>query len=57
VVRGRISTLDEIQETVRRLNEAGVSVTGTIFNDWNPRLARYRYGMKRYGGYAAAEAQ
>jgi tyrosine-protein kinase Etk/Wzc len=56
VVRGRVSTLSEIQETVKRLNEAGVSVTGTIFNDWNPRLARYRYGMKRYGRYAAAPA-
>jgi tyrosine-protein kinase Etk/Wzc len=56
VVRGRVSTLGEIEETVKRLNEAGVSVTGTIFNDWNPRLARYRYGMKRYGRYAA-EAQ
>ncbi|HYD78286.1 MAG TPA: polysaccharide biosynthesis tyrosine autokinase [Paucimonas sp.] len=57
IVRGGVSTLSEIEETVKRLNEAGVSVTGTVFNDWNPRLARYRYGMKRYDQYLMADAR
>jgi tyrosine-protein kinase Etk/Wzc len=43
VVRDGISTVSEIEETVRRLTQAGGKVTGTIFNDMKGRAA-YRYG-------------
>jgi tyrosine-protein kinase Etk/Wzc len=51
IVRADVSTVDEIEETVRRLNETGTVVTGNIFNDLKPRLARNgytRYGNCRY---------
>ncbi|MDB5729869.1 MAG: Tyrosine-protein kinase Wzc [Noviherbaspirillum sp.] len=47
IVRAGISTIGEIDETVNRLNRAGATVTGTVFNDMRPRLGRYAYG----GGY------
>lgn len=43
VVRDGVSTVSEIEETVRRLTQAGGKVTGTIFNDMKGRAA-YRYG-------------
>jgi tyrosine-protein kinase Etk/Wzc len=43
VVRDGVSTVNEIEETVRRLTQAGGKVTGTIFNDMKGRAA-YRYG-------------
>lgn len=51
VVRGGVTTVDEIEETVKRLNQAGIPVTGTIFNDLKS-AARYGYrlGDKRYLG-------
>jgi tyrosine-protein kinase Etk/Wzc len=53
VVRGGVSTVGEIEETVRRLNEVGATVTGTVFNDLKPGPARYAYGLK-YGKYQYA---
>jgi tyrosine-protein kinase Etk/Wzc len=56
VVRAGVSTVDEIEETVRQLSMAGVEVTGTVFNDLKPGFPRYgfaaRYG--RYGRYGYA---
>jgi tyrosine-protein kinase Etk/Wzc len=54
VVRGGISTVGEIEESVKRFNQAGASVTGIVFNDLKPRSARYGYGSK-YGKYRYAE--
>ena len=47
VARAEISTLGELQETSKRLGQAGVAVRGVIFNDVNISKRRYGYG----GGY------
>jgi tyrosine-protein kinase Etk/Wzc len=52
VVRGGVSTVGEIEEAVRRLNQTGATVTGAVFNDLRPRAGRYGYGP----GYRAAVA-
>ncbi|SNS65951.1 tyrosine-protein kinase Etk/Wzc [Noviherbaspirillum humi] len=56
VVRDGISTVDEIEETVRRLTKAGGTVTGTVFNDLKGKTAsRYGYGYGvKYGRYRDA---
>ncbi|WP_158598004.1 polysaccharide biosynthesis tyrosine autokinase [Noviherbaspirillum saxi] len=43
VVRDGISTVNEIEDAVRRLRQAGGDVTGTIFNDMKGKSA-YGYG-------------
>lgn len=53
VVRSGVSTIDEIEEAVKRLNQAGRSVTGIVFNGAKPRLSHYAYGAG-YGGYEYA---
>ncbi|GAB3544247.1 polysaccharide biosynthesis tyrosine autokinase [Noviherbaspirillum agri] len=53
VVRGGISTAGEIEEAVKRLNQAGHTVTGVVFNDAKQRATRYEYGGA-YGRYAEA---
>lgn len=53
IVRGGVSTVEEIEETVKRLNQAGATVTGTVFNDLKPQAARYGYAA-RYGTYRYA---
>jgi tyrosine-protein kinase Etk/Wzc len=50
VVRGGVSTADEIGEAVKRLNQAGATVTGTVFNDLRPRSSRYGYASLYEGG-------
>lgn len=47
VARSEVSTLGELQETSKRLGQAGVAVRGVIFNDVNISKRRYGYG----GGY------
>ena len=47
VARAEVSTLGELQETSKRLGQAGVAVRGVIFNDVNISKRRYGYG----GGY------
>lgn len=59
VVRAGVSTVDEIEETVRCLTQAGGKVMGTIFNDVKGRSAyRYGYGSRYQKHYqkVAAEA-
>lgn len=51
VVRGGHSTVSEIEETVKRLNRAGHTVTGNIFNDVKSRTNVYGYEAN-YGSYA-----
>lgn len=53
VVRSGISTVDEIEATVKRLNQAGRTVTGIVFNGAKPGFTRYAYGSG-YGKYAYA---
>lgn len=50
VVRGGISTTNEVEETVKRFRQAGHTVTGVVFNDSKQRTGRYGYGS--YGKYA-----
>jgi tyrosine-protein kinase Etk/Wzc len=47
VARSEVSTLGELQESNKRLGQAGVTVRGVIFNDVNISKRRYGYG----GGY------
>lgn len=53
IVRGGVSTVAEIEEAVKRLNQAGATVTGTVFNDLRPRSTRYGYGPQ-YAKYGIA---
>lgn len=53
VVRSGISTMDEIEAAVKRLNQAGRTVTGIVFNGAKPGFTRYAYGSG-YGKYAYA---
>lgn len=53
VVRSGISTVDEIEAAVKRLNQAGRTVTGTVFNGAKPRFSHYGYGAG-YGKYSYA---
>ncbi|MGV3741393.1 MAG: polysaccharide biosynthesis tyrosine autokinase [Burkholderiaceae bacterium] len=54
VVRGGVSTIGEIEESVKRFNQAGTAVTGIVFNDLKPRAAQYgfKYAKYRYTEYA-----
>jgi tyrosine-protein kinase Etk/Wzc len=57
VVRADISTLGEVQESTKRLQQSGVNVKGVIFNGLDISKRRYGYGYgygygykyKRYG--------
>jgi tyrosine-protein kinase Etk/Wzc len=44
VVRGGQTTSGEVEEAVKRLNQAGNRVTGVVFNDSKQRATRYGYG-------------
>jgi tyrosine-protein kinase Etk/Wzc len=43
IVRSDVSTVEEIEDAVKCLTQAGRNVTGTVFNDVKSRSARYRY--------------
>ena len=52
VARAEQSTLPEIQESTKRLQQTGVMIRGIIFNDLNTNKRRYDYGMgDKYGQY------
>lgn len=53
VVRSDVSTIGEIDETVKRIEKAGRSVTGIVFNDLKQRIGGYGFGSK-YGRYRYA---
>ncbi len=44
VARAEVTTLGELQESTKRLGQAGVQVKGVIFNDLDTSKNRYRYG-------------
>jgi tyrosine-protein kinase Etk/Wzc len=54
IVRGDISTMGEVEESVKRLNQAGNMIAGVVFNGVRPRMGAYRYGSK-YGKYRYAQ--
>jgi tyrosine-protein kinase Etk/Wzc len=54
VIRGGTSTLGEIEEATKRFEQAGIAVSGVVFNDLKPRIGRYGYGSK-YGKYRYAQ--
>lgn len=48
VARAGRHPIAELEQSVRRLNHAGVQVKGFVFNDLNTERQRYRYGYKGY---------
>ncbi|MES3025506.1 MAG: polysaccharide biosynthesis tyrosine autokinase [Pseudomonadota bacterium] len=54
IVRGGVSTMGEIEESVKRLKQSGTMITGIVFNGLKPRIGRYGYGSK-YGKYRYAQ--
>jgi len=48
VARAGCHPIAELEQSVRRLNHAGVHVKGFVFNDLNTDRQRYRYGYKGY---------
>jgi tyrosine-protein kinase Etk/Wzc len=54
VVRGNVSTMGEVAESVKRLNQSGSAIAGVVFNGVRPRMGRYGYGSK-YGKYRYAQ--
>jgi tyrosine-protein kinase Etk/Wzc len=55
VIRYDVTTVDEVEETMRRLDKVGCAVTRIVFNDSKGRATHgYRYGQ---GAAAAAAAE
>jgi tyrosine-protein kinase Etk/Wzc len=54
IVRGGVSTIGEIEESVKRFKQAGTIVNGIVFNGLKPRIGGYGYGS-RYGKYRYAQ--
>jgi tyrosine-protein kinase Etk/Wzc len=48
VARAGCHPLTELEQAVKRLNQAGVQVKGFVFNDLDTERQRYRYGYKGY---------
>lgn len=48
VARAGKHPIEELEQAVKRLNQAGVQVKGFVFNDLNTERQRYRYGYKGY---------
>lgn len=54
VVRCDLSTMGEIEESVKRLKQAGHNIAGVVFNDLRQRIGGSGYGSK-YGRYRYAQ--
>ena len=48
VARAGCHPIAELEQSVKRLNQAGVQVKGFVFNDLDTDRQRYRYGYKGY---------
>ncbi|WP_233583048.1 polysaccharide biosynthesis tyrosine autokinase [Candidimonas sp. SYP-B2681] len=48
LARAQVSTLHELEESTKRLNQAGAQVKGVIFNDFDASSQRF---SSRYGSY------
>lgn len=56
VARANVTSLGELQESVKRLSQTGAQVKGVLFNGMQITKRRYGYGMgKKYGGYRYAD--
>lgn len=52
VARAEVTSLGELQESSKRLNQSGVQTRGVIFNGLNVSKRRYGYGVgSKYGKY------
>ena len=52
VARADLTSLSELQESAKRLQQSGITTRGVIFNDLNLSKRRYGYGMGyKYGRY------
>lgn len=61
VARAEVTTLGELQETSKRLGQAGVQVKGVVFNDLDTSRQRYggygyKYSRYRYTNYQYGKA-
>ena len=56
VCRAGQTTLDEIAEAARVVEEDGSLVIGTVLNDWNPHAANPGY-YRAYSDYQETQAQ
>ena len=55
--RAGVTTPGEINESLKRLAQAGLAAKGVLFNDLKTRPGRYGYGYGYgYGGYGAGQA-
>jgi tyrosine-protein kinase Etk/Wzc len=55
VARANVTSVGELQESVKRLSQTGAQVKGVIFNGLEITKRRYGYGMNnKYGGYRYA---
>jgi tyrosine-protein kinase Etk/Wzc len=43
-VRAGVTRAADISESLKRLDRAGLSAKGLLFNDFTPRPGHYRYG-------------
>ena len=48
LTRAGVNTEAEINETIKRLNQSGISPKGILFNDLQMRPGRYGYGYGKY---------
>lgn len=55
VARHKLNKLEEIQESVKRLNRAGITVNGALLNGFEADSGGYGYGPQ-YGGYTVSRA-
>lgn len=54
VAREGVTTLGDLNETMKRFTQIGAKVTGVVFNAVRPRPGKYgySYGKYRYSSYA-----
>ncbi|MDP3844802.1 MAG: polysaccharide biosynthesis tyrosine autokinase [Oxalobacteraceae bacterium] len=48
VTRAGVTTASEIQESMKRLRQAGLAAKGVLFNDIKQRTGRYKYSYANY---------
>jgi tyrosine-protein kinase Etk/Wzc len=51
VVRSGYSTLDEVEFSIRRLQQNDIKLSGVIFNGLNVNATKYGYGRYSYYAY------
>jgi tyrosine-protein kinase Etk/Wzc len=51
VARAELNTLDEVEITIKRIQQSGARVTGIVFNDLGAQGTTGRYGAYYYYRY------